>query len=138
MSTIERKIASPLYDGHIIYNDTLTAIKKKKKTITLDKPIYCGMAILDLSKLHMYRFHYDYIKPKYGNKATLLMTDTDSLFYKVETKNFYEDMKADGGRYDMSNFDCDLTKQYKNNTNKKLWVLLKMRGMVRYGPNSWV
>ena len=53
------------------------------------------MAILDLSKLHMYRFHYDYIKPKYGEKAKLLMTDTDSLFYKIDTKDFYEDMKAD-------------------------------------------
>jgi hypothetical protein len=64
--------------------------------IILNKPIYCGMAILDLSKLHMYRFHYDYIKPKYGEKAKLLMTDTDSSFYKIDTKDFYEDMKADG------------------------------------------
>ena len=93
------------------------------------------MAILDLSKLHMYRFHYDYIKPNYGEKAKLLMTDTDSLFYKIDTKDFYEDMKADGERYDMSNFDCDLTKHYKNNTNKKLWVLLKMKGTDKYGPN---
>ena len=54
------------------------------------------MAILDLSKLHMYRFHYDYIKPKYGEKAKLLMTDTDSSFYKIDTNDFYEDMKADG------------------------------------------
>jgi hypothetical protein len=60
------KIANPLYDGHIIYNDSLTAIKKRKKTIILNKPIYCGMAILDLSKLHMYRFHYDYINTNTG------------------------------------------------------------------------
>ena len=77
------------------------------------------MAILDLSKLHMYRFHYDYIKPKYGDKAKLLMTDTDSLMYKIDTKDFYEDMKTDSKHYDMSNFDCDLTKEYKDNTNKK-------------------
>jgi hypothetical protein len=96
------------------------------------------MAILDLSKLHMYRFHYDYIKPKYGEKAKLLMTDTDSSFYKIDTKDFYEDMKADGEKYDMSNFDCDLTKQYKDNTNKKSWALLKMKGMDKYGRNSWV
>ena len=60
--TVERKIASPLYDGHIIFNEDLAAIKMKKKAIVLNKPIYAGMAILDLSKLHMYRFHYDVIK----------------------------------------------------------------------------
>ena len=128
MSTIERKIANPLYDGHIIYNDSLTAIKKKKKSITLNKPIYCGMSILDLSKLHMYRFHYDYIKPKYGDKAKLLMTDTDSLMYKIDTRDFYEDMKTDSKHYDMSNFDCDLTKQYKDNNNKKVVGKFKDEG----------
>jgi hypothetical protein len=52
----------------------------------------------------MYRFHYDY----------------RFFVYKVETKDFYEDMKSDGDKYDMSNFDCDLTKKYKDNTNKKV------------------
>eukprot|EP01050_Picozoa_sp_SAG11_P002920 SAG11_NODE_155_length_14200_cov_178.683781_5_plen_194_part_00 len=78
------------------------------------------MAILDLSKLHMYQFHYDYIKPKYGDKAQLLMTDTDSLMYHIKTDDFYEDMKQDSDKYDMSNFDCDLTSQFKDNTNKKV------------------
>eukprot|EP01043_Picozoa_sp_COSAG02_P110894 COSAG02_NODE_47032_length_344_cov_0.726531_1_plen_114_part_11 len=114
MSTVEKKIANPLYDGHIIYNESLTAIKMKKKSITLNKPIYCGMGILDLSKLHMYRFHYDYIKNKYGDRAQLLMTDTDSLMYHIKTEDFYEDMKKDSHKYDMSNFDCDLTKQFKD------------------------
>ena len=128
ISTIEKKIASPLYDGHIIYDESLTAIKMKKKTITLNKPIYCGMAILDLSKLHMYKFHYGYIKPKYGDKAQLLMTDTDSLMYHIKTDNFYEDMKNDGDKYDMSNFDCELTKSYKDNRNKKVVGCFKDEG----------
>eukprot|EP01050_Picozoa_sp_SAG11_P021465 SAG11_NODE_3823_length_2206_cov_5.701946_4_plen_139_part_01 len=86
--TILSKLASPLYDGHIIYNENLSAFKMKKKRLLLNKPIYAGMAILDLSKLHMYKFHYDYIKPKYGSKAQLLMTDTDSLCYHIQTKDF--------------------------------------------------
>jgi len=79
--TIERKLASPLYDGHIIYNEDLAAIKQKKKGLLLNKPIYAGMCILDLSKLHMYQFHYDVIKKTYQDKAKLLFTDTDSLCY---------------------------------------------------------
>ena len=75
-----RAPASPLYDGHIIYNEDLAAIKLKKKELVLNKPIYAGMCILDLSKRHMYEFHYDVIKPKYGAKAKLLFTDTDSLW----------------------------------------------------------
>eukprot|EP01052_Picozoa_sp_SAG31_P037904 SAG31_NODE_4970_length_2827_cov_3.862903_1_plen_213_part_00 len=119
-STVEKKLASPLYEGHIIYNESLAAIKMKKKTIVLNKPIYAGMCILDLSKLHMYRFHYDFIKPKYGDRAKLLFTDTDSLCYHVRTDDFYKDMKADADKYDMSNFEHPATKQFFDKTNKKV------------------
>ena len=104
-NTVEKKIASPLYDGHVIYNEDLTAIKLKKQTIVLNKPIYAGMAILDLSKLHMYQFHYDVIKAQYGDKAKLCMTDTDSLCYVIETDDMYQDMHNSKELYDMSNFD---------------------------------
>ena len=117
-STVERKIASPLYDGHVIYNDDLTAIKMKKSTIVLNKPIYAGMAILDLSKLHMYQFHYDVIKKKYGDKARLCMTDTDSLCYVIETDDIYKDMEAQKELYDRSNFDKD--SPFFDESNKKV------------------
>eukprot|EP01052_Picozoa_sp_SAG31_P017937 SAG31_NODE_1250_length_9118_cov_4.047344_6_plen_375_part_00 len=126
--TLQRKLASPLYNGHIIYNEHLTAIKMKKKTITLNKPIYAGMAILDLSKLHMFRFHYDYIKEKYGNNARLLMTDTDSLCYHIKTHDFYEDMKSDADKYDMSNFSHPATAHFEDSTNKKVVGKFKEEG----------
>jgi abortive infection bacteriophage resistance protein len=59
------------------------------------------------------------------------MTDTDSLMHKIDAKDFYEDMKTDSQQYDMSNFDCDLTKQYKNNNNKKVVGKFKDEGDVQ-------
>ena len=67
----------------------------KKKTLVFDKPVYLGASILNLSKTLMYDFHYSYIKPKYREKAKLLFTDTDSLAYEIETKNFYKDISDD-------------------------------------------
>jgi hypothetical protein len=116
--TMERKLASPLYDGHIIYNDDLVAIKQKKKQLTLNKPIYAGLCILDLSKLHMYTFHYDVIKKEYGNRAKLLFTDTDSLCYQIKTDDFYQDMHDSKEHYDFSGFAKD--SKFFDETNKKV------------------
>jgi hypothetical protein len=60
-----------------------------------NKPIFAGMAILDLSKVHMYQFHYEYIKPKYGDNVKLLFTDTDSLTYEIKCEDVYRDMELD-------------------------------------------
>ena len=65
-----------------IDND-LVGTHKIKITLTFNKPAYVGMCLLELSKVQMYEFHYDYIKKKYGNKSRLLFTDTDSLVYKI-------------------------------------------------------
>ena len=119
-STLDKKLAGPYYDSHVIFSPSLAAIKLKKKTVKLNKPIYAGAAVLDLSKLHMFEFHYEHIRPKYGDRAKLLMTDTDSLMYHIRTENFFEDMRRDGHLYDMSNFHCDLTSEYYNPVNKKV------------------
>ena len=59
-------------------------------TLALSQPAYVGMCILDLSKVLIYEFHYDYIKNKYGNNSRLLFTDTDSLMYEIKTEDFHE------------------------------------------------
>ena len=67
------------YMSHKIFDNELVAIFKNKVTLTLNKPAYTGMCILELSKVLMYEVHYDYIKNKYGNNSRLLFPDTDSL-----------------------------------------------------------
>ena len=67
----------------------------KKEPLELDKPSYVGMSILDLSKVKMYDFLYNYIKKKYNERAKLLFTDTDSLCYHIKTDDAYEDFNRD-------------------------------------------
>ena len=77
----EKSAAKPNYERTSIFNEDLIAVHMKKAELVFNKPVYLGMSILDLSKTLMYGFHYNYIKKKYGPKAKLLMTDTDSLMY---------------------------------------------------------
>jgi hypothetical protein len=114
-----RQIAKPQYEDHKIYGENLLAIKQLQKCVKLDKPIYVGLSVLDLSKLHMYEFHYDYILPKYQENATLLFTDTDSLCYHIKTDDMYKDMKEDKHLFDMSGYNMDGFRSC-DNTNKKV------------------
>ena len=66
-----------------------------KIKVVMNKPVYLGQAILDLSKIIMYEFHYNYMKPKYGENLKLCYMDTDSLIYQIETKDFYADIADD-------------------------------------------
>ena len=90
-----------------------------------NKPVYCGMAILDLSKTLMYKFHYDYILPKYGKNQKLLFTDTDSLCYEIQTEDFYEDISNDVDvKFDTSNFPKDHPSRIQRK-NKKVPGMMK-------------
>ena len=91
-----------------------------------DKPVYLGVCILDLSKTLLYDFHYNYIKPKYGNKAKLLFTDTDSLACDIETGDYYKDISDDvQARFNTSEFDVDHPCIIPTNVNKKIIGMMK-------------
>ena len=77
-------MSKPTFVNSKIFNEDLVAVHKIKETLTLDRPTYVGMCILDLSKTLMYDFHYNYIKNRYNNKAKQLFTDTDSLCYEID------------------------------------------------------
>ena len=86
MDTLERLIAKPDYRGVFVFEDSeLVYVNMGKSVVMLNKPIYLGQAILDISKTLMYNFHYEYVKPKYRDRMRLLFTDTDSLCYRIQT-----------------------------------------------------
>ena len=109
-----------------IFHENLVAVHMEKTTIKLCKPIYLGMSILDLSKTLMYKFHYDYMKPKWEDKAKLLFTDTDSLCYEIQTDDAYKDISGDVNEwYDTSNYDKDHPSGIHTNKNKKVLGFMK-------------
>ena len=106
--TDEKKLlkltSKPTYVSSKIFNENLVAVHKIKETLTLNRPAYVGMCILDLSKTLMYDFHYNYIKRNYGYKAKLLFTDTDSLTYEIEANDVYKDFFKDKDKFDNSDY----------------------------------
>src|SRR5271156_297057 len=97
-------IAKPHYLGEKIFNEDLVAVHLQISSLKLDMPIYVGFCILELSKYIMYDFHYNNIKKKYGDKAKLLFTDTDSLCYHIKTDDLYTEMYKDKQAYDFSEY----------------------------------
>ena len=103
----------PSYMSHKIFDNNLVAIRKSKVTLTLKKTAYIGMCILDLSKVLMYEFHYDYIKNKYGNNS---YTDTDNLIYEIKTKDVYEGFNSIKEMFDFINYS--IKSKYYDNSNR--------------------
>ncbi|CAJ0634281.1 10391_t:CDS:2 [Entrophospora sp. SA101] len=100
---LKRLTSSPLYVGFKAFEGGITAIHMLKSQITLNKPMFVGQAILDISKAMMYNFWYGYIKPRYGEKARLLYTDTDSLIMWIETEDVYKDRAERPDLFDLNN-----------------------------------
>ena len=90
----------------------------------MNKPIYLGFSILELSKIRMYKFWYEYLKLKYNENITLCYMDTDSFIFHVKTEDFYKDIADDvEKRFDTSNYDVD--KPLPTGKNKKVIGLMK-------------
>ena len=122
----EKLSAKPNYKHCNIFSEDLVAIHMKKTKLDFDKPVYLGMCILDLSKTLMYDFHYNYIKKKYGDKAKLLLTDTDSLMYEIQTEDFYKDINKDvKDRFDTSDYPFDHPSGIPSGINKKVLGMFK-------------
>ena len=104
------------YMSDKIFDNDLVAIRKNGVTLTLNKPAYIRMCILELSKVLMYEFHFDYIKNKYGNNSRLLFTGTGSLMYEIKTEDIYGDFSNNKEMFDFSNYSTK--SKYYDNSNK--------------------
>ena len=103
------------------FSKDLVAIKMKKTKVLMNKPIYLGQGILDISKTLMYEFYYDYFKPKYGDRVKLLYMDTGSFILHIETEDFYQDITIDVNEwFDTSGYTEKLNIPLVKGINKKV------------------
>ena len=118
--------SEPNYHSTKYISKDLLIMEMNKVEVKMNKPIYLGQAILDISKTLMYEFWYDYIKPKYGDKARLCYMDTDSFVMHIKTEDFYKDIAGDVERwFDTSNYDEKDKRPLPIGKNKKVIGLFK-------------
>ena len=98
-------VMKPNFKSGVLFGENLMGCEMDKIKVVMNKPVYLGQAILDLSKIVMYEFHYDYMVPKYGDRLKLCYMDMDSLVYHIRTKDFYADITDDVlARFDTSGY----------------------------------
>ena len=127
VTTNERRsklVSEPNYHtiNYISEDSSITEMKRTK--IKMNKPIYLGLSLLEISKILMYEFWYDYMKPKCNDNVKLCYMDTDSFIMNIKTEDFYNDIANDvEKRFDTSNYECD--RPLPTGKNKKVIGLMK-------------
>ena len=123
-------VSEPNYHTINYISEDLSIIEMNKAKVKMNKPIHLGLIILEISKLLMYEFWYDYMKPKYGNNVKLCYMDTDSfilnikVLMNIKTEDFYKDISNDvEKRFDTSNYEVN--RPLSTGKNKKVIGLMK-------------
>ena len=116
--------SEPNYHTMNYISEDLSIIEMNKTRVKMNKPIYLGLSILDISKILMYKFWYDYMKPKYGNDVKLYYMDTDSFIMNIKTGDFYKDIANDvEKKFDTSNYEVN--RPLPTGKNKKVNGLME-------------
>ena len=101
-------VSEPNYHTINLISEDLSIIDMQKTKVKMNKPIYLGLSILEISKILMYEFWYDYMKPKYNYNVKLCYIDTDSFIINIKTNDFYEDIASDvENRFDTLNYEVN-------------------------------
>ena len=116
--------SEPNYHTINLISEDFSIIEMKKTKVKMNKPIYLGLSILEISKILMYEFWYDYMKPKYDNNVKLYYIDTNTFIMNIKTNDFYEDIANDvENRFDTSNYE--VKRPLQNGKNKQVIGLMK-------------
>ena len=117
-------VSEPNYHMINYISEDLSIIEMNKTKVKMNKPIYLGLSILEISKILMYEFWYDYMKPKYNDNIKLCYMDTDSFVMNIKTEDFYKDIANDiEKRFDTSNYEVN--RPLPTGKNKKVICLMK-------------
>ena len=117
-------VSEPNYHTINLISEDFSIIEMKKTNVKMNKPIYLELSILEISKILMYEFWYDYMKPKYNDNVRLCYMDTDSFIMNIKTNDFYKDISDDGdNRFDTSNYE--VKRPLLMAKNKKVIGLMK-------------
>ena len=117
-------VSGPNYHTMNYISENLSIIEMNKTKVKMNKPIYLGLSILDIHKILMYEFWYDYMKPKYDDKVKLCYMDTDSFIINIKTEDFYKDIANDvEKRFDTSNYEVN--RPLPTGKNKNVIGLMK-------------
>ena len=117
-------VSEPNYHTINLTSEDLSIIEMKKTKVKMNKPIYLGLSILEISKTLMYKFWYDYMTPKYNDNVKLWYMDTDSFIMNIKTNYFYKDIFSDvENRFDTSNYEVN--RPLPTGRNKKIIGLMK-------------
>ena len=120
-------VMKPNFKSGVLFGEKLMGCEMGKMKVVMNKPVYLGEEILDLSKIVMYEFHYNYMVPKYGlEKLKLCYMDIDSLVYDIKTEDFYEDIANDvEARFDTSGYSKTDFRPLPIGLNEKVIGLMK-------------
>ena len=126
-------VSEPNYHTINLISEDLSIIEMKKTKVKMNKPIYLGLSILEISKTLMYEFWYDYMKPKYNDNVKLCYMDTDSFIINIKTNDFYKDISNNvENRFDTSNYEVNTSetsalarRPLPTGKNKKIIGLMK-------------
>ena len=117
-------VSEPNYHTINLISEDLSIIEMKKTKVKMNKPIYLGLSVLEISKILMHKFCYDYMKPKYNSNVKLCYMDTDSFIMNIKTNDFYEDIANDVEcKFDTSNYEVN--RPLPTGKNKKVIGLMK-------------
>ena len=124
----QKVVNKPNFISHKLFNKNFVAVHCSKTVLTLNKPIYIGLCILELSKLLMYQFHYHYVLKTFDN-VKLLFRDTDSLVYEIKIVNVYDQCFKDKHLFDFSGYPkmYSLISSDRKEINKAKGVNKKLR-----------